>query len=32
MGDIIEKNLTEIGWEDVGWIYLAQDMGICKFL
>jgi len=27
-GDIIEKELVEIGWADVGWIYLAQDMGM----
>jgi hypothetical protein len=26
--DIIEKELIEIGWADVGWIYLAQDMSM----
>jgi hypothetical protein len=24
MGDIIEKELIEIEWADVSWIYLAQ--------
>jgi len=23
-----EKELVEIGWADVSWIYLAQDMGM----
>jgi hypothetical protein len=26
--DITEKELAEIGWVDVGWIYLTQDMGM----
>jgi hypothetical protein len=25
MGDIIEIDLKEIGWEDVDWTYLGQD-------
>jgi len=27
-GDITEKELIEIGWAYVSWIYLAQDMGM----
>lgn len=27
-GDINEKELTEIEWADVSWIYLARDMGM----
>jgi hypothetical protein len=28
VGVIIEKEHIEIGWADVAWIYLAQDMGM----
>ena len=27
MGDNIKLDLQEIGWEGVGWIYLAWDSG-----
>jgi len=28
VGDIMDKELIEIGWTYVDWIYLAQDIGI----
>jgi hypothetical protein len=26
----IRMDLREIGWEDVNWVHLAQDMGKCR--